>query len=551
MDDDHTLLGRFAKSKDERAFTELVRRHLDMVYRVCLRRTGSPPLAEELVQNVFATLARKASWLKPEVLVVGWLHRAAHLESRSASRSEASRLRKMKNYMDFQPQTEPEPDRFCEISPFLDQALDALPPADRDVILLRFASDLTLQQIGSQLGKSESAAQRHLQRVLEKLAVILRRRGVTTSATALALLLGADFAKAAPASLTFAFVSKTAIASAAATSGISILKITTLLYLMKNKAIIIASVCLLTAGGATLYLTAKPSSSVATGSSSPSSAAIVAKKSAIGSVTSISKNPVTAMSGDSAKNTSNPRPRPVSDYRELEEKYGASRVRLTKSATDSFMKISDAMVQILEYGLSQEGKEAEGGGLKITMNGNDDPLADVTGLILSDEQKAQVKAMQAKQMATRLDAVRTMQTCFSKNRTEVMEMMLCSDAANRGEMSKGDYQAMLDGKKEEIVWIDEFLSEKDTIQNKIYRTELPSILDKDQMALFEKFRSEQEVEEAKQPVNHKIVGPLGIMRSSEGPKSDAQTLEQSDENLRKAASAFSGMLKMIESTRGN
>lgn len=120
-----------------------------MVYRVCLRRTGSPLLAEELVQNVFASLARKASWLKPEVSVAGWLPRAAHLESRSAFRSEASRLRKMKNYMDFQPQTEPQPDRFCEISPFLDQALDALPPADRDVILLRFASDLTLQQIGS------------------------------------------------------------------------------------------------------------------------------------------------------------------------------------------------------------------------------------------------------------------------------------------------------------------------------------------------------------------------------------------------------------------
>lgn len=63
---------------------------------------------------------------------------------------------------------------------------------------LRFASDLTLQQIGSQLGKSEPAAQRHLQRVLEKLAIVLHRRGVTTSATALALLLEADFAKAAP-----------------------------------------------------------------------------------------------------------------------------------------------------------------------------------------------------------------------------------------------------------------------------------------------------------------------------------------------------------------
>ena len=216
MVDDHTLLSRFAKSRDEDAFTELVRRHLNMVYGVCLRRTGSRSLAEELVQNVFASLARKAGLLKPEVLVVGWLDRAAHLESLSASRSEFTRFRKMKSYIAFQSHSDSEPDRYREISPFLDQALDSLPPSDRDVVLLRFASDLTLQQIGNRLGKSESAAQRHLQRVLEKLAVILRRRGVTTSATALTLLLGADFAKAAPASLTVAFVSKTAIASAAA-----------------------------------------------------------------------------------------------------------------------------------------------------------------------------------------------------------------------------------------------------------------------------------------------------------------------------------------------
>jgi RNA polymerase sigma factor (sigma-70 family) len=168
MDDDHTLLSRFAKAKDETAFIELVRRHLDLVCGVCLRRTGSRPLAEEL--------ARKAGSLKPEVLVVGWLHRAAHLESLSAFRSESSRLRKMKNYMDHLSDFDPEPDRFREISPFLDQALDALPPSDRDVVLLRFASDLTLQQIGRKLGKSESAAQRHLQRVLEKLAVYISTR---------------------------------------------------------------------------------------------------------------------------------------------------------------------------------------------------------------------------------------------------------------------------------------------------------------------------------------------------------------------------------------
>ncbi len=243
MDDDQTLLRHFAKSRNEDAFTELVRRHLGMVYGVCLRRTGNRQLAEELAQNTFASLARKADSLKSGVLVVGWLHRAAHLESLNAFRSESSRLRKMKGFTDVQPHSDQEPDRFHEIAPLLDQALDTLPSSDRDVILLRFASGQTLQQIGNALGKSESAAQRHLQRVLEKITIILRRRDVSTSATALALLLGADFAKALPASLTVASVSKAAISSTTTAGGVSILKITTLLYIMKNKAITVGLVC--------------------------------------------------------------------------------------------------------------------------------------------------------------------------------------------------------------------------------------------------------------------------------------------------------------------
>lgn len=56
-----------------------------------------------------------------------------------------------------------------------------------------------------------------------------------------------------------------------------------------------------------------------------------------------------------------------------------------------------------------------------------------------DQQKVKIKAILTKQKSDRVDTLRAMQTRLSKNRTEVMEMMLYSDAANRGEMTKGDY----------------------------------------------------------------------------------------------------------------
>jgi RNA polymerase sigma factor (sigma-70 family) len=511
MDDDHTLLSRFAKAKDETAFTELVRRHLDLVYGVCLRRTGSRSLAEELVQNVFASLARKAG----------------SLESLSAFRSESTRLRKMKNYMNHLSDFDPEPDRFREISPFLDQALDSLPPSDRDVVLLRFASDLTLQQIGNRLGKSESAAQRHLQRVLEKLAITLRRRGVTASATALALMLGADFAKAAPASLTVAFVSKTAIASAAA-GGFTLIKLTTLLYIMKNKAIIIASACLLVAGGSAVYISTRP----------PASAA--AKDSASGPVSSASKDPVSAISQEIVAKSSSRRPRPVSEYQELDEKFGVSQVRLAKSATDTWLKFVVSVNQVKEFVAARKGQLRE-----ENKDQANDPLSSVPGLTLTAEQKAKINAALVKRKTTEHDANRALQARFTKNRTDVMELVLASDAANHGKMSIAEYQAVLDGKKELLRAMASLKLEHDTIQNPFYRSELPSILDQDQLAVFEKFRNEQAVAAESEAIDEQLV-ILGIENTSDGPTADARTLEQIDSDLRKMNEATNSGVKIME-----
>ena len=57
-DQDEELLKRSAKG-DEEAFTILYRRHVDVLYRFAFRMTGSAWGAEEIVQDVFMTLARE------------------------------------------------------------------------------------------------------------------------------------------------------------------------------------------------------------------------------------------------------------------------------------------------------------------------------------------------------------------------------------------------------------------------------------------------------------------------------------------------------------
>src|SRR3989449_11706269 len=62
---DLELLKRYARDHEEDAFSEIVRRHLDLVYSAALRQVRSPQLAEEVAQSAFTDLARNAQRLAP------------------------------------------------------------------------------------------------------------------------------------------------------------------------------------------------------------------------------------------------------------------------------------------------------------------------------------------------------------------------------------------------------------------------------------------------------------------------------------------------------
>ena len=60
MLDDAQLLDRYARTGDESAFAELVRRHLNLVYSAAARRVGDRHLAEDVAQAVFLILRAQA-----------------------------------------------------------------------------------------------------------------------------------------------------------------------------------------------------------------------------------------------------------------------------------------------------------------------------------------------------------------------------------------------------------------------------------------------------------------------------------------------------------
>ena len=88
---DFELLRDFIRRGDQQAFAETVRRHLDLVYATALRKVENQPAAEEVAQNVFSALARKAWQFGPGDSLASWLYRASLLEAKEWWRGELRR----------------------------------------------------------------------------------------------------------------------------------------------------------------------------------------------------------------------------------------------------------------------------------------------------------------------------------------------------------------------------------------------------------------------------------------------------------------------------
>src|SRR5262249_55529474 len=88
---DDELLRRFARSRDEAAFAELVRRHGTLVLGVARRVLGEHHAAEDVLQATFLLLARKAWRVRWRRSVAPWLHAAAYRLACKARRRQLRR----------------------------------------------------------------------------------------------------------------------------------------------------------------------------------------------------------------------------------------------------------------------------------------------------------------------------------------------------------------------------------------------------------------------------------------------------------------------------
>ena len=204
MNDDAELLRRYAESGSEEAFAELVRRHLGLVYHAALRQTdGDAHRAQDVAQEVFTSLARKARALAQRPTLAGWLHTSTRYAALQAVRTERRRQNREQEIYAMTDSLHPDTSGadWERLKPFVDEALHSLGERDREAVLQRFFEGRPFAEVGAKLAVSEDAARVRVDRALDKLRATLARHGVTSTAAALSIALAAQAGAAVPTGL--------------------------------------------------------------------------------------------------------------------------------------------------------------------------------------------------------------------------------------------------------------------------------------------------------------------------------------------------------------
>ncbi|MCW1915164.1 sigma-70 family RNA polymerase sigma factor [Luteolibacter sp. GHJ8] len=262
MDDlsDAELLVKWLEQRSEQAFALLVRRYAGLVYHAALRVGRDANLATEASQLTFITLARKAGTLACRDSLAGWLHVTGAMQARNLlqlAKRENRKRDELGQHLDAvnsedNPQTIWKP-----LEPVLDEALAALSHADRHTILLRHYRSLSIREIATALSISVDAAQKRLDRAIERLRLQLTRRGCAPAA-GLAAGLTHGLASNAEASLATANSLSASITTALRATPASSTFTLPALLMSKKPAIILATLALLIATSSFFLQTRHP-----------------------------------------------------------------------------------------------------------------------------------------------------------------------------------------------------------------------------------------------------------------------------------------------------
>ena len=172
MQGEESLVQR-AKNNDQEAFAQLYEEHFDKIYRYLALRIGNEMEAEDMTQQVFLNALQSISSFRWKgVPFSAWLYRIAH--NQAVDHLRKNKKRSTVPLDESLVSSGDSPHSAAERKMDIEQLLAAtrrLTGAQREVISLRFTSELSIAQVAGIMGKSEGAV-----KALQHSAIVALRR---------------------------------------------------------------------------------------------------------------------------------------------------------------------------------------------------------------------------------------------------------------------------------------------------------------------------------------------------------------------------------------
>jgi RNA polymerase sigma-70 factor, ECF subfamily len=172
---DEQLAAQAAREgSDGAAFTALMDRYREKVWRVCWRLMGSEHDAEDAAQEVFVRLFFERGKFAGRSTYSTWLHGVAIRTCLMLRRSRSRRRRREDAtddvLMQAQPDAQPAAAAAVDASHDIRMLLEGLDEDDRALVLMRFAENHDYDELAEMFGTTSGACRMRISRIREKLA---------------------------------------------------------------------------------------------------------------------------------------------------------------------------------------------------------------------------------------------------------------------------------------------------------------------------------------------------------------------------------------------
>lgn len=144
-----------AKAGDRAAFSRLVSRHYDLIFRVAFRLLGSEADAEDLAQDVCVALPEKIMRFSGQSKFSTWLYQLVINQARDQLRRRASRAKTASGWGEREVLLRAEQAETKEAMDWLHTAMSALGDDLRETVALVLGEDMNHAEAGAVLGVSE------------------------------------------------------------------------------------------------------------------------------------------------------------------------------------------------------------------------------------------------------------------------------------------------------------------------------------------------------------------------------------------------------------